>query len=128
MILKWYPSYLENDPDSDVRSFIRKDLAKYRELQVLVESFLGRVMEVSDLQPFFDSKQIAPLGADLFEMRIPKTRRGGVVRIYFCRHPGNKRELILLDAELKHEKAPARTATATSKKECFMKSFGGLEK
>ena len=49
-------------------------------------------------------------------MRIPPTRKGGVFRIYFCysKEPNEKDTLILLAAELKHEKEPQKLNTARS--------------
>jgi hypothetical protein len=58
------------------------------------------------------SDQIGQLGDGLYEMRIPKSKRGGVVRIYFCYSESNRQELILLDSELKHETAPSKLKIA----------------
>ncbi len=40
----------------------------------------------------------------LGELRIPKTQKGGVVRIYFIVNTSNPSLLLLLDGEIKHKK------------------------
>lgn len=112
MKLIWYPAFLESDEGASVKAFIRKDLAKHQDLRLRVEAFLAQLKDLQDPQPLFNTEQLAPVRDGLFEMRIPKRRRGGVVRIYYCFDNDDRKTWVLLDAELKHETAPARTDTA----------------
>jgi len=123
--LVWYPSYLENDDDASVKAFIRKDLAKYQDLRLRVDSFLKKLAVLQDLQPLFSSEQLAPVHDGLYEMRIPQRRRGGVVRIYYCIGQDDKDTLVLLDAELKKETAPGRTETALKRMGLYLESKKG---
>ena len=127
MKLIWYPSYLENDTESSVKVFIRKDLAKYHDLRLRVESFLKKMEVLQDLQPLFSSEQLAPVRNGLYEMRIPPQRRGGVVRIYYCTGLVEKSTLVLLDAEFKKETAPGRTETALKRMATYHESSKGRE-
>jgi hypothetical protein len=110
--LIWYPDFLESNEGASVKAFIRKELAQYPDLRLRVEAFLEKLKVLLDPQPLFKSEHLAPLGNGLFEMRIPKRRRGGVVRIYYCVGKDDQKTWVLLDAELKHETAPGRTGTA----------------
>jgi|WetSurMetagenome_2_1015567.scaffolds.fasta_scaffold23538_4 phage-related protein len=101
-------------------------LAKKRQdLFLDVYTFLKKMTEVTDLTPYYKSEQIRALGSDLHEMRIPKTRSGGVFRIYFCHSLSKEAYLILLEAELKHKKAgkkiPQARANLKKYKELFQK-------
>lgn len=125
MKLIWYPSCLESDEDASVKAFIHKDLAKFPELRLRTQTFLDKLKIVQDLQTLFNSEQLAPLSDGLFEMRIPKRRRGGVVRIYYCVGGNDSNILVLLDAELKHETAPSRTETAYRRMATYIKSTKG---
>jgi putative component of toxin-antitoxin plasmid stabilization module len=123
--LIWYPSYLENDEKASVKAFIRKDLAKYPDLRLRVKTFLDRLKDLQDLQPLFNSEQLAPVHDGLFEMRIPPRRRGGVVRIYYCVGQDDSKTFVLLDAELKHETDPGRTGTALKRMATYIESTKG---
>ena len=57
----------------------------------------------------------------LYEMRIPPEAQGGVFRIYFCISETEEKKLILLSAELKHEKNPARIEAAYDKMRFYKK-------
>jgi len=112
MRFSWYPQFLDPDATAKVQKFIQKDLKKYPDLLSRVRTFLVSVEKVENLDSYYKSGEMAKLEGALHEMRIPPTRRGGVVRIYFCVNPEDSREIMLLDAELKHEKEPGRTDTA----------------
>ena len=112
MRFSWYPQFLEPDAQAKVQKFIQKDLKKYPDLVIRVREFLISVEKVENLDSYYKSEEMAKLEGALHEMRIPPKRRGGVVRIYFCVNPEDSRELMLLDAELKHETKPGRTDTA----------------
>ena len=55
----------------------------------------------------------------LYEMRIPPEAHGGVFRIYFCFSETEEKTLILLSAELKHEKEAARSDAAYAKMKLY---------
>jgi len=112
MRYSWYPQFLDPEAPAKVQRFIEKDLKKYPDLQLRVRAFLVSVKKVDALEIYYTSVEIVKLGGGLLEMRIPPKRRGGVVRIYFCLNPEDSQELILLDAELKHETEPDRTDIA----------------
>ena len=104
MKLELYPRHLLPDSEGDVTTFIRKGLSKRKDLRLKVETFLDHIKNTNSLDFFERSEQISNLSGGLYEMRIPKQDRKGVVRIYFCYHPGTENALILLCAELKHKK------------------------
>jgi len=108
----WYPIFLDPEASPKVQTFLTKDLKKYPDLVLRVRTFLKAVEKVSTLLPYYKSEEMKKIEGDLHEMRIPQRRRGGVVRIYFCVNPHDSQELILLDAELKHETEPGRIQTA----------------
>jgi len=101
-------------------------LAKKRQdLFLDVYTFLEKIAKITDLTPYYKSEQMKALGSDLHEMRIPKTRSGGVFRIYFCYSRSKEAYLILLEAELKHKKAEKKIPQARTNlkkyKELFQK-------
>ena len=105
-----------------------KDLSRHhQEIFFRVKSFFEKLEKVANLQEYIKVGEIYQFpGSDLYEMRIPKQRRGGVFRIYFCfslEKDGN-RDLILLDAELKHKKKPMRLENAKSKLKEYYRTFG----
>lgn len=112
MKYSWYPLFLDPTAKEKVQIFIQKDLKKYHDLQLRVRDFLALVKKTENLEPYYKSQEISKLDGALQEMRIPPRRRGGVVRIYFCLNPEDSQEIMLLDAELKHETAPGRTDIA----------------
>jgi putative component of toxin-antitoxin plasmid stabilization module len=106
--LEYYPEDAEPNCEGYVKEFLRKDLKKRRDLRSRVESFFAKLETMKDLGPLFRSGQLASLGDGLYEMRIPPVAHGGVVRIYYCECPNDSLRMMLLDAELKHEKAASR--------------------
>lgn len=106
------------DEDGDVGKEI-KGLSKYRQdLYLLVKSFLKALKKVTDITPYLQSEQISKITQKydgLYEMRIPKQRKGGVFRIYFCFSKTNRQKLILLCAELKHDTKPMKLDNALIK-------------
>ena len=105
-----------------------KDLSKYhKDVFEKVRAFLTKLKGAARLQDYITAEEIYRFpGADLYEMRIPKQRRGGVFRIYFCPslEEGKTNELILLDAEFKHKKEPMRLDSARKILKQYYKSFG----
>ncbi len=111
----WYPVFLDPEANPKVETFIQKDLKKYPDLVLRVRDFLKAIGTVRSLDQYYKTEEISKLKGGLLEMRIPPRRKGGVVRIYFCVNPEDSQEIILLDAELKHETAPGRTNPATQR-------------
>lgn len=113
MIVEYYP--LEKK-EGRIEKFIRKELEKRKDLKKLVETFLDKLQFTVSLQAFIDTEQISFLeiistneGKEktrLGELRIPKTRTGGVVRIYFIVKKNDSSHILLLDGEIKHKKQP----------------------
>lgn len=121
-----YPYSTPFDPDEtepknlvgDVEKEL-SDLSKQRnDLYLRVKSFLGKLKKVKDITNYLKNQQIEKFSGDkegLYEMRIPKQARGGVVRIYFCFSVTEENTIILLDLELKHKKKPMRLDVAHTK-------------
>lgn len=108
MKLEWFPEEIDPEVTGAVKKFLEKGLKKEKVLQAQVKAFLNKLNDLQDLQPLFNSEELAPLPKEkkgLYEMRIPPQRRGGVVRIYFCLALGKEDTLVLLDAELKKKKS-----------------------
>ena len=107
-----------------------KDLSKrYRDVFLKVCTFLEKLKDTKNLQEYINAEEIYQFpGTDLYEMRIPKQRRGGVFRIYFCFSLEQKKseDLILLDAEFKHKKKPMRLDNAKEKIKEYYQSFGRI--
>lgn len=112
MNILWYPDFKKKRAALGIKNFISKDLVKHKDLPLLVELFFMKLEAMKDPGDLFISGQLAFLREGLCEMRIPKQRRGGVVRIYFCFSRVEKATIVILDAELKHEKSPSRMETA----------------
>ena len=125
MKILWYPNYDEEGHGAAVKIFIRKELIKYKDLRFRVESFLKRLRVIPDIWILFNSEQIAFVKDGLCEMRIPKQRRGGVVRVYFCFGKKEKDTIVLLDAELKHETSPGRIGPAFRRMTDYINSNKG---
>lgn len=114
------PHSSETEYDSekgDAGRELKKLAKKDRQLYLTVKTFLNKVKQTNDLTPFLQTKEIYHFPCDkneLYEMRIPKQRKGGVFRIYFCKSikSDEKNTLILLCAELKHKKEPMKLNNA----------------
>ena len=112
-----YYSEDKNKEDTRFKKFLKKDLQKRKDLKILVESFIVKVTDSKTLDPFLATEEISSLelirtreGKEetrLHEMRIPKARKGGVVRIYFIQSKYNSSCILLLDGEVKHGKQSA---------------------
>ena len=94
----------EKEEQGDVKEFLEHDLQKRNDLRVKVEVAIKKLCENNDQRPFFASGLLENLGDGLYEIRVPKTCSGGVVRIYYCYPPGEPNTLELLTAELKKGK------------------------
>ena len=134
MHLRFYPGLEDADLDSEYDAAKGnvgkelKDLSKrYKDVYLKVKAFFRKLKDTKDLDEYKKAEEIFQFpGTDLFEMRIPKQRRGGVFRIYFCfsLEDGKTEDLILLDAEFKHKKEPMRLNAAKAKLKEYYKSFG----
>lgn len=121
MKFSFYPKHLHPEEEGDVETFIRKELQKRPDLRLLVNKFLDRIRKTESFEPFYQDETIEYLAGDeIYEMRIPKTRSGGVVRIYFVMHPQVDGLLVLLDAEIKHGKPGKRKGRAKERKKTFL--------
>lgn len=87
-----------------------KDLIKKRpDLATLVKSTLDEVNKSITLDLFFRQEIAAKVdhcSEPIYEFRIPKTRKGGVVRLYFGYQNNNNSIIHILAAELKNTKSP----------------------
>ena len=131
MKLLFYPDpeeYSQNisleKPVGAVRKEIIKLVPKHKDLYLLVKDYLNKLVGITDLSLEYQREILFDLGCGLHEMRIPKIRRGGVFRIYFCYAVSNLGVLILLDAELKHDTKPKKTSSARDKLEDYKKWIG----
>lgn len=121
----FYPDLIEHEavfplnriPNGVIAKELQYLLEKQIKLYVIVKEFLIELEKVTDLSIYYKSERLRDLGDGLHEMRIPKKRRGGVFRLYFCYHNLDVKSdvLILLDAELKHKKKPQRMDIARDK-------------
>lgn len=99
-----------------------KKLKRYPRLYLPVKTFLKKLKQTEDISPFLRSKHMKKLSGNntgLYEIRIPPEAQGGVFRIYFCFSETEEKTLILLSAELKHEKEPARIEAAYNKMKLY---------
>lgn len=103
-------AYPDNETDNShgpIGRFL-KDLQKnHVQLWSTVNSLLDKVKRKSNLDEYFATewvKRLPKTKEKLFEFRIPPTRRGGVVRIYFGFKKDDPSTVILLSAELKKGK------------------------
>ena len=58
---------------------------KYNWIYLKVVDFLDKLAEEEDLSDYFKLELLYNLGDGLIEMRIPKTNKKGVFRIYYCK-------------------------------------------
>lgn len=134
MNLKFYPGLEDVDLRcgyDETRGYVGKalkDLSKrYSDVFLRVNVFFNKLENVKKIDEYLKNEEIYQFpGTDLFEMRIPKQRKGGVFRIYFCfsLEDDKSDDLILLDAEMKHKKQPMRLNNAKDKLKEYYKSFG----
>jgi putative component of toxin-antitoxin plasmid stabilization module len=107
----WHRDYTDHQDDSAVWRTLKSALKKHPDVLLRVEVFLKKVQELESLDAHEKSGEIAPLGESLHEMRIPKTRKGGVARVYFA-YANEPNTIVILDAEFKHERHPIKTESA----------------
>jgi len=120
-----FPERTFFDPETEPKDLVGdvgkelSDLSKQRnDLFLRVKSFLEKLKKEKDITNYLKIQQMEKFTGDkegLYEMRIPKQARGGVVRIYFCFSETEENTIILLDLELKHKKKPMRLDVAHTK-------------
>jgi hypothetical protein len=115
VIIKSSQEVLTSRPAGAVRKEIDDLSKKHKDLYTLVKDFLEKLLKSSDLSVYYRIEWLYDLGDGLHEMRIPKTRRGGVFRIYFGYARNRPDVLVLFDAELKHKPEPDRISSARKK-------------
>ena len=68
-----------------------------------VVDFLDKLANEDDLSVYFETEKLKNIGDNIIEMRIPKTDRRGVFRIYYCNSELKNEHgvSVLLEAEFK---------------------------
>lgn len=113
--VQWFPERVVGKRGGYVGDFLDKSGRRYPELVAGVNSFLSKIVLMDALDTLFATQQLASLGQNLIEMRIPKRRQGGVARVYFCWSPKGKNCAVLLAGEIKHRKAPEMLGVAQAR-------------
>ncbi len=103
-----YQDNIENNKGSVVR-FLEKLRNERPDLWTQVSVTLNKVMESSNLGIFERQGRVEKLkrtSVPIYEFKIPPTRKGGVVRLYFAFKKNDLNTIHILSAELKHKKEP----------------------
>ncbi len=113
MKILYYPEPRKNKSKIPVKGFLKELKNKNPNLHKKVDFELMKIQRGNYFifKEMINNNVIVNLVKGLFELRVPKRAKGGVVRIYFMFSPWEKETLILLDAEFKKQKA-ASTKTA----------------
>ncbi len=99
----YYPGKPEEDPvDASTRKWIEKLKRKKPDLYSIAMKVLKKMEESDSLQPFIDQGIVAQLSNPLWEIKIPKKKAGGVVRLYFCKVPHREGYIHILEHEIKN--------------------------
>ncbi|ACR80643.1 hypothetical protein [Kosmotoga olearia] len=125
----YYPEPLLDRRRKPVKFFLN-DLKKKRPaLHKKVDLQIKKLMRANIFifNEMIKNKNIYPLGDGLYELRVPKRAKGGVVRLYFMFSPWEEEALILLDAELKKQDS-ASTKTALTRQKDVLKSLRRQQK
>jgi putative component of toxin-antitoxin plasmid stabilization module len=122
----YYPEPLQNEGKKHVKSFLNELKNKHPDLHKKVDFEFKKIIKGKYFifKEMINNGVITNLGKGLYELRVPKRAKGGVVRIYFMFNPMERETLILLDAELKKQKA-ASTETALKRMNNINESFRG---
>jgi len=103
--IKYFPEE-QDENRSSVKKYIESLEKKHKKIYDLTQIDL-RTIEQNGVKAINDFKKqgiCKSLGDGLYELRIPKNARGGVLRIYFQFHHFQKDTIIILDAEFKKKK------------------------
>ena len=97
---------------------------KYAWLYLKVIDFLDKLADEDDLSEYFDLERLNGIGDGITEMRIPKTDRRGVFRIYYCDSELKREDgaSILLEAEYK-DSEPVKISSAKSRKREYLEEI-----
>ncbi len=107
---------------TEINNLLKK--RKYNWLYLKVVDFLDKLAEDDDLSAYFNLELLKAIGDGLIEMRIPKTDKKGVFRIYYC-NSELKRECgasVLLEAEYKHGD-PMKIGAARKRKSEYLEKI-----
>ena len=107
---------------TEINNLLKK--RKYNWLYLKVVDFLDKLAEDDDLSAYFNLELLKAIGDGLIEMRIPKTDKKGVFRIYYC-NSELKRECgasVLLEAEYKHGD-PMKIESARKRKSEYLEKI-----
>lgn len=118
MNILWYRDYTDHQDDSVVWRTLKSALKKHPDVMARVEVFLKNVQAAETLTALEKSREVEHMGEKLHEMRIPKTRKGGVARIYFA-YANEPNTIVILDAEFKHERQANKTESARQRLKAF---------
>ncbi len=99
--------YIEYKDEGGYVSTEIENLYKKRKnnwLYLKVVDFLDKLADEDDLSAYFNLQLLESIGDGLIEMRIPKTDKRGVFRIYYCNSELDRDcgASVLLEAEYKH--------------------------
>lgn len=97
---------------------------KFTWLYLKVVDFLDKLSVEDDLTDYFKLELLSGLGDGLNEMRIPKTDRRGVFRIYYCDSELERENgaSILLDAEYK-DGEPKKIETGRARRREYLEEI-----
>lgn len=98
----------EDSDSGPIRKLFKKLEQTDRPLWTLVREYLEKVKRSSNLNDLEKQEIVKPVKytkVPLYEFRIPKTRRKGVVRLYFAYKKSDRNTIIILAAEKKNKKA-----------------------
>ncbi|MGC9384405.1 MAG: hypothetical protein ACP5D6_07390 [Kosmotogaceae bacterium] len=126
MKIVFYPEPLQNEGKKHVKSFLNELKNKHPDLHKKVDFEFKKIIKGKYFifKEMISNGVITNLGKGLYELRVPKRAKGGVVRIYFMFSPMERETLILLDAELKKQKA-ASIKTAIKRMNNINERFRG---
>jgi hypothetical protein len=92
---------------------------RYPDLFALAKATIQEAERPEGLEALIETKRALMLRHQIgiWEFRIPPTRRGGVLRIYFCKPRGRPDRIVCLEAEVKKdaESSPTKVESARRK-------------
>lgn len=123
MKITFYPDYEDIKEITSIDSLVSgsigrlfKDLKKEKppKLWIMVRNTMEKVTSVSNLDMFKSNEWVKHIDGKIWEFRIPPTKQGGVIRLYF----GYKAEdhIIILSGERKTKKEADQNKIDDAKK------------
>ena len=109
MVVTYYQNETDYETGSGPIVSFFNSLKKERppKLWSLVREMISKIQNKSDLRCFEETGIISRLQktiVPLYEIKIPKTNKNGVVRLYFAYKKGDKSTIFILSAEKKKRK------------------------